>query len=388
MLDLELKEKHFSSSTAYYRNINEMVLKTLSNLFWNGKEQQTRNGPATCLYDQEAVMLNPLARHLSLFGRTNNFFGTLGEMFWVMAGEENISPVLEFFVPRAPLYSDNGKTWHAAYGDRLWNYGQFKHVLKMFQEDGIETRRATQSIFIPQLDAYDNYMEAEGTMKDVPCNQWINYYVQTIDDVYYLNMKTTQRSSDIIFGLGNINIPEFTLIQEMVLGIIKELYPDKKIKLGVYKHLATNLHVYDAVEKQFENIMKNYTNNHIQKIPFGDDYLEAKFPSIETKDGLEITRIQRFFKEIIILFDKAIQKEISYKDSKEALNFIFDAFKTPKEENSLYAYGIVCLAYICSKVGDKVIINDFEKEIKVSESKISGFKMAVSQNKFLNFEIH
>ena len=114
------KNKNLKTDCEYYRNLNEMVNNTLVKLNLNGQNQETRNGDAICLYDQETIMLNPLARHLSLKGRTNNIFGTLGEIFWVMGGEKNISPVLEFFVPRAGLYSDDGKTWHSAYGDRLW----------------------------------------------------------------------------------------------------------------------------------------------------------------------------------------------------------------------------------------------------------------------------
>ena len=383
------KNKNLKTDCEYYRNLNEMVNNTLVKLNLNGQKQETRNGDAICLYDQETIILNPLARHLSLKGRTNNIFGTLGEIFWVMAGEKNISPVLEFFVPRAGLYSDDGKTWNSAYGDRLWKFKQFHHAFKMFQDDGLLTRRSTASIFIPQLDAYENYIKKNGTMKDVPCNQWLNFYVQEVNNFYYLNLKVNARSNDIIFGLGNINIPEFTIIQEMMLSVVRELYPDIDIKLGVYKHNTTNLHVYNALEKQFQNILDNLDYNTNEAIPNGDDFLEAKFPSIFNQETGEtnIYIIQNFFSEIVKLFEKTIAK-YSIDKALKLLDRIFDKYSIEKENNSLYAYSVLCLYYIIGKRVEKLEMGDFYEALKITDKKlVNGLYFSVKNSKFRNFDI-
>lgn len=383
------KNKNLKTHCEYYRNLNEMVNNTLVKLNLNGQKQETRNGDAICLYDQETIMLNPLARHLSLKGRTNNIFGTLGEIFWVMGGEKNISPVLEFFVPRAGLYSDDGKTWNSAYGDRLWKFKQFHHAFKMFQDDGLLTRRSTASIFIPQLDAYENYIKKNGTMKDVPCNQWLNFYVQEVNNFYYLNLKVNARSNDIIFGLGNINIPEFTIIQEMMLSVVRELYPDNDIKLGVYKHNTTNLHVYNALEKQFQNILDNLDYNTNEAIPNGDDFLEAKFPSIFNQETGEtnIYIIQNFFSEIVKLFEKTIAR-YGIDEALKLLDRIFDKYSVERENNSLYAYSVLCLYYIIGKRVEKLEMSDFYEALKITDKKlVNGLYFAVKNNKFRNFDI-
>ena len=383
------KNKNLKTDCEYYRNLNEMVNNTLVKLNLNGQKQETRNGDAICLYDQETIMLNPLARHLSLKGRTNNIFGTLGEIFWVMGGEKNISPVLEFFVPRAGLYSDDSKTWNSAYGDRLWKFKQFHHAFKMFQDDGLLTRRSTASIFIPQLDAYENYIKKNGTMKDVPCNQWLNFYVQEVNNFYYLNLKVNARSNDIIFGLGNINIPEFTIIQEMMLSVVRELYPDNDIKLGVYKHNTTNLHVYNALEKQFQNILDNLDYNTNEAIPNGDDFLEAKFPSIFNQETGEtnIYIIQNFFSEIVKLFEKTIAR-YGIDEALKLLDRIFDKYSVERENNSLYAYSVLCLYYIIGKRVEKLEMSDFYEALKITDKKlVNGLYFAVKNNKFRNFDI-
>ena len=394
-LELENKSRHFKGFSESYRNINEMVTKCITRLYLDGVKQNTRNGQALCLYDQEIILLNPLARHLSLKGRTNNIFGTIGEMFWVMSGNNRIQPMLEFFVPRAPNYSDDGKTWHASYGDRLWNYKQVHHAVKMFSEDGLLTRRSTQSIFIPELDAYDNYMKAEGSMKDVPCNQWINYYIQKVDNKYYFNMKTTQRSGDLIFGTGNINLPEFTLIQEMMLSMISEIYQDEEIHLGVYKHIVTNLHIYDALEKQFNDIINGIDYNTNTAIPMGDDFLSAKFPSIfkTDTDVYDVYIIRNFFQEIAELLEKAITlqgNQASLEDTMVMLKNIFQKYLVTTENNSIYAYAVLCLYYIFGKRFGNIKIKDFFKTLNIThqdKSIAGGLYFAVMNNKFRSFEI-
>lgn len=394
-LELENKSIYFKGFSESYRNINEVVTKCITRLSFDGEKQNTRNGHALCLYDQEIILLNPLARHLSLKGRTNNIFGTIGEMFWVMSGNNKIRPMLEFFVPRAPNYSDDGETWHASYGDRLWSYKQVQHAVKMFSEDGLLTRRSTQSIFIPELDTYDNYMKAEGSMKDVPCNQWINYYIQKVDAKYYLNMKTSQRSGDLLFGTGNINLPEFTLIQEMMLSMIREIYPDEEINLGVYKHIVTNLHIYDALEKQFNDILDGINYNTNTAIPMGDDFLRAKFPSIFKADCdvYDVCIIKNFFQEIAALLEKAITfqgNQVSLEDTIDMLKKIFRQYLVSTENNSIYAYAVLCLYYIFGKRFGNIKMNDFFRTLNITHQDANiagGLYFAVVNNKFRSFEL-
>ena len=52
------KNKNLKTDCDYYRNLNEMVNSTLVKLNLNGQKQETRNGDAICLYDQETIMLN------------------------------------------------------------------------------------------------------------------------------------------------------------------------------------------------------------------------------------------------------------------------------------------------------------------------------------------
>lgn len=383
-----------------FENLNDCLYDTLRDYFidYEGLYQMnSRNGSVKCIFDYSIYMKNPLSRHLSLKGRTNNFFGTLGEMFWVMSGDSMISPLLEFFVPRAKNYSDDGKTWNAAYGDRLWEYEQFSHIVNMFKEDGVFTRRATASIFIPQRDAYYYYHDFydSKTMLDIPCNQWLNFYAIPKNGEIYLNLKVLQRSGDIIYGTTNINIPEFSLIHEMILHAVRTLYPNLNVKLGYYKHEVTNLHLYETLEKQFENIVKdeNKTENE-KRVNNGNDYLLAKFPPFDKKELTSFDRIRTFFIEIVDVFEFAItNKSQNYESVSERVDSIFDSYEVEKEDNSLYAYAKLCSMYIIGKNRElehnpqKLNVGDLLSELKITKAnRASGLLQAVEFNKFRNFE--
>ena len=361
-------------------SLNDIVYSAIKEIMNSGIKMNTRNGEARALYNVDLILTNPRARHLCLRGRTNNIFGTLGEMFWVMAGQKEISPHLEFFVPRAKNYSDDGITWNASYGDRLWNYGQFDHIFKMFEEDGLYTRRATQSIFVPGHDTYKEYKERGGTMKDIPCNQCINYFVIPEGETNKLYMKVCQRSGDIIFGTGNINIPEFTLMQEMVLSVLKEMYPDENLELRDYIQSVSNLHLYDMTLKQGVDIL-----NQTQIDLIADskkDNLEIKLPS--SRD---------IFSGFSALYDFQVRKIQGKNVLSDSAKIEFGNSGFNAEDNLLFFYFQLVDWYItATKAGydknNKMILDESDRAtLKEIAIKTPGLYNSVVNSGFRNFEI-
>ena len=361
-------------------SLNDIVYSAIKEIMKSGIQMNTRNGEARALYNVDLILTNPRSRHLCLRGRTNNIFGTLGEMFWVMAGQKEISPHLEFFVPRAKNYSDDGKTWNASYGDRLWNYGQFDHIFKMFEEDGIYTRRATQSIFFPGYDTYKEYKEREGTMKDIPCNQWINYFVIPEGETNKLYMKVCQRSGDIIFGTGNINIPEFTLMQEMVLSVLKKMYPDENLELGDYIQSVSNLHLYDMTLKQGVDIT-------------GQAQIDLIADSKKDNLGIKFPSFRYIFSAFSVLYDFQVRKIQGHNVLSYSAKEIFSKAGFETEDNLLFFYFQLVDWYItATKAGydknNKMILNDSDKTIlKEIAIKTPGLYNSVVNSGFRNFEV-
>jgi hypothetical protein len=318
------------------RNINQLVYKSLQELKSNGFRMKSRNGDVTALFDVSLKFTNPRSRHLNLDGRTNNIFATLAEIIWVMSGRQDINPYLSFFIPRAPQYSDDGENWYAAYGDRMHRNDQIENIINMFKEDGKFTRRATLSIFDSSTDTLKNYKNnTGGTAKDVPCNQWINFFI-TPDNK--LNMKVIQRSGDIIFGTGNINLPEFSVLQEHILQEIQTTYPE--VSLGYYNHSVTNLHLYDFNGKQAIPIMSN------EQILTRDNNIPCIFPT-------GVSETKNFFGQVVELFSDAIDGTLDLSNMclQDYIDIIFFDIGLTKNNNLIFEYIKVVGHYISIQKG-------------------------------------
>lgn len=286
-------------------DINDTVLLALEYIMNRGKEIQTRNGSARFVNDITLQIDNPQRRHLSLDGRKYNIYQLMAETFWVASGSGEISPFLEFFLPRAKNYSDDGKTWHGAYGPRMLAHGQLEDLIATFRREGLSTRRAILMIADPALDnltAIKEKYDSEAP-KDIPCNREIVFYV--VDNK--LNAKVIQRSGDMIFGTGSINPFEFTFIQEMVYNMLLEYFPE--LELGVYRWHITNAHIYSDYYDQANAIIHNANNGTCHSLERNNYIPRSKGITVER--GLQAEWLPGMMEEIVHNISKIIELKTS-----------------------------------------------------------------------------
>ena len=286
-------------------DINDTVLLALEYIMNRGKEIQTRNGSARFVNDITLQIDNPQRRHLSLDGRKYNIYQLMAETFWVASGSGEISPFLEFFLPRAKNYSDDGKTWHGAYGPRMLAHGQLEDLIATFRREGLSTRRAILMIADPALDnltAIKEKYDSEAP-KDIPCNREMAFYV--VDNK--LNAKVIQRSGDMIFGTGSINPFEFTFIQEMVYNMLLEYFPE--LELGVYRWHITNAHIYSDYYDQANAIIHNANNGTCNSLERNNYIPRSKGITIER--GLQAEWLPGMMEEVVHDISKIIELETS-----------------------------------------------------------------------------
>ncbi|MFM2642210.1 thymidylate synthase [Vibrio chagasii] len=349
----------------YGETINDVVMKVLEKVLTEGVGVSTRNGDAVSIYDVSMILQNPKSRHLSLIGRRNNIFSTFAETIWVLAGDNKIKPYLNFFLPRAPEYSDDGITWRGAYGERLYAYGQLENVIEQFRKEGIYTRRAVISLYMPERDTSESLKKSYDldNSLDIPCNNLIHFFV-TPDKK--LNIKVIQRSGDLIFGVSNINLFEFSLLQEIVLHILKNEI-DEKLELGYLHQSVTNLHIYSNKISQAKEIFDNKGNQETNKI--NNDPIE--FPK-----SLEDTKC--FFQCLVCYFESKINEKPeemdSFEDSSIELNNIFIKFSLKNDSNLLWGYSLAILSYIYQEKVDR--------EICISSSFGDDFNLSINSNYF------
>ena len=360
----------------YGRTINEVVYNSIEKLIKEGYRTPSRNGDIFVAYNAVLNLKNPRARHLSLEGRKNNIFAMIAETFWVMSGSIKAKGYLEFFLPRALDFSDDGENWYGGYGERFYRFGQLENMLNKFKKDSIWTRRANLYIGNPDLDTEEQTMKKLGTdiVKDQPCNQLINVFV-TPDKRLNLNMFS--RSGDIIWGLGSINIFEFTYLQEFVTHWLKKNI-DSEIELGEYTHFCTNMHLYDFTGKQGFEVLENdlkqkrtLTNNHSINFPvdsvnqFKDFHYDVVFNVIESK---------------------IIETKLTdWNEAKELISYIIENWRV--DDILLQKYIELIIAYAITKnrgLKKGEIVEDIEVDISILPEEV---KWSIEYSPFRKFKI-
>lgn len=177
------------------------------------------------------VYSNPLQRVLLSSVRDCNPFFHQAEAIWILAGRRDVA-FLTRFNKRMAEFSDNGITFHAAYGHRLRTgadryiyQDQFKSVVKLFQKD-INTRRAVLQIWC-------SYMDLNFDSKDIPCNDLV--FLKVRDGK--LNISVANRSNDMIWGAYGANAVQFSFIQEYLAAMIG-------VEVGEYRQVSDSFHAY------------------------------------------------------------------------------------------------------------------------------------------------
>lgn len=345
-----------------YNTLNEATFDICNRLLTIGDRIESRNGMTYEMCDQEIFLLKPQNRHLYLEGRKSNIYACLGEIFWIMAGENNLNPLMTFLLPRSPQFSDDGETWQNGYGPKIYNNGNLENVVKSFLMDGKNTRRACMAIWTPQTDTIKS-LAAGGIEKpkDVSCNNFIWFWIRDNK----LNMKVGVRSNDVLWGLSAINIPEWTFIQEIVLNILKNEDNEtfKDVQLGYYKHSVISLHVYDETVKQAQELLDSKLVNAKRVV---------EFPNYNIRIGkVGLVDIQRLFIDIYNSFCDQISGDVHV----TSIDTVFSEWKISKTENQLYHYAKLVESFILNKLG-KPSKNDWLSGLS------PDLKLAVTHNKF------
>jgi hypothetical protein len=284
----------------FARNVNDAYAQGIQFIHDNAKPRPSRYGdvleipgPVSTVYSKpiERVLFDP--------HRNINPFFHLFEALWILAGRNDAQWVVNF-AGKMGEFSDNGKTFHGAYGKRLRDWAarwegdlymdgldQLEKVILLLKQDP-ETRRAVVSIYDPELDLGTN-------SKDIPCNDTIKF--EGRDGV--LNMIVFCRSNDMIWGAYGTNAVQFGFLLEYVAGMTG-------MSVGTYTQISCNYHVYTAVWDKLDPMnwpLKldayrafNLATYPLVTVPVAfDKELEAFFRWAEAEDDTQETWMNGFF---------------------------------------------------------------------------------------------
>ena len=210
------------------KNVNEafpLALQTLNSL---GVARPSRDGDVLeypGLFVTE--YLNPEERVLFDPVRDCNPFFHFMEALWILAGRKDVGFISKFN-STISQFSDDGETFHGAYGDRMRvsvGGDQLIKVIHMLNKDK-NTRRAVVQI-------WDADRDLSHPSKDIPCNDLLMFKVRGSR----LDMTVCNRSNDLIWGAYGANVVHFSMVHEYVARMIG-------FHVGTYNQVSDSMHVY------------------------------------------------------------------------------------------------------------------------------------------------
>jgi thymidylate synthase len=217
-----------------YNDVNEAYYELQYTKKHYTVAEKTRNGPA--LVFQEPVLVthvSPYRRVLFDPVRNANPFFHYMEAIWMLSGANSV-PFVAKFASQIKEYSDNGYSFHGAYGYRWASHfgmNQLEAVIHMLKKDPT-TRRAVIAMWDPASDL-------ESFSKDLPCNTHLYFRVNDGK----LHMTICNRSNDLVWGMLGANIVHMSILQEYIANAIEA-------EMGNLYQFTVNLHVYsDWVDK-------------------------------------------------------------------------------------------------------------------------------------------
>lgn len=232
------------------KNETDALIDVLQKINAHGEKVVTRGFEQKEILANLEKIIHPNERVILVPHRNNNIFALIAETLWVMGGRNDLD-FLSFYLPRAIDFSDDQKTWRAAYGPRLRNwYGvdQFKKVAQLINKDP-NTKRAAMIIYDPSKDYVDT--------KDVPCNNWLHFMARKNK----LNLDIAVRANDAIWGFGGINTFEWSVLMQMMA-----YWTHKEV--GTLSWFTGTIHVYSRHYKKAKRIINDYQNKDLYDFGF------------------------------------------------------------------------------------------------------------------------
>ena len=210
------------------RNVNIALPEGLRILKMCGVQRVSR-GQAVIEYPEPVatVYSHPWERVLFDPVRDANPFFHLMETIWLLAGRCDVYWLAQFNA-RMAEYSDDGTSYHGAYGYRL----RFATAKDQLQEVITRLRKEPSSRqAVLQLWNVDADLNAH--TKDLPCNIAVMLKVRDRK----LLTTVVNRSNDIILGLYGANAVQFSVLHEYLAAAIGA-------EMGSLTHVSDSFHAY------------------------------------------------------------------------------------------------------------------------------------------------
>ena len=257
------------------RNVNSVWPVAVRTLRDGGHLRDSRCGrvieyyqPVMSVYEnpKERVLFDPL--------RDANPFFHVFEGLWILAGLDDVEWPSQFN-KRLASYSDDGVTFHGAYGKRLRKTSVGDQLLYAVRQldDNPDDRRVVLTLWEAEKDL-------GRPSKDIPCNTHL--YVKVREE--HLIVTVCNRSNDIIWGLYGANAVQWSMIQEYIAAHLR-------LPVGPLTTLSDSFHAYTE-----NDTWKLFMNGGVTICDPYEAGLVAPWPLIDDPRCFD-AEVQRFIKD-------------------------------------------------------------------------------------------
>jgi len=213
-------------------NVNDALPQGIRLVLALGKKISPRGMPTLEVPGPVATSYSrPRERVLMYPERDANPFFHFFEGLWMIDGRQDVEFLVRFNAKMAD-YSDDGETFHGAYGYRLrehFDRDQLEWAIQLLRHDST-TRQVV-------LQIWDVHMDLGVVSKDIPCNDLIFLKMRE----HHLNMTVCCRSNDILWGCYGANAVHFSMIQEYLAAKIG-------CHVGMYTQISDSFHAYTELD--------------------------------------------------------------------------------------------------------------------------------------------
>lgn len=227
----------------------------------SGEIVESRNGTTREFLNFKTTILEPQKRFVAGYKRGQNPFFLIAEAIWIFTGRDDVKS-LKIFNNKIADYSDDGYSFHGAYGCRLRSYGdkrldQIAEIVKMIEKNSSD-RRIVASI-------WDSNLDLNKDSKDIPCNDMLMFKVRNGK----LHTTIQNRSNDLHWGLTT-NLFQFSFLSEIIAKICD-------LQIGSQIHNSQSLHVY--TDLPLNESMVNQISLQSKENDFYSTYKSLNFES-------------------------------------------------------------------------------------------------------------
>lgn len=253
------------------RNVQRALPIGMQEMMERGVRRNSRNGPVLQMpFPVSTIYSNPCERVMFHPWRDANPFFHFYESLWMLNGNNDVKSLTKY-VKRMENFSDDGRTFNAAYGYRWRRARRWTEAVRFWCGERIDQLsmiidglRRNPECRRQVLQIWDHVYDLGTPTKDAACNVSATFQINA-DGA--LDMVVFCRSNDMIWGAYGANAVHFSFLLEYMASSIG-------VRVGSYTQISVNFHAYEDIYEQTRHRMRDhglpddpYTDSQISPYP-------------------------------------------------------------------------------------------------------------------------